>query len=104
MFRRCSAMCLGTPVISAGFQAKMSKLRWSSPHNLLRPSSMRVEPIITVCFGYSEFIVVLTLSSIIGLVANEVSSSSETTAHSSGTNLLLFRVITPPSTGIFNIP
>ncbi|GKD26683.1 hypothetical protein Tco_1232897 [Tanacetum coccineum] len=80
MFRRCSAMCLGTPVISVGFQAKMSKLCWSSPNNLLRPSSVRVEPIITVCSGYSEFIAILTLSSIIGLVADKVSSAVDETA------------------------
>ncbi|GKB76975.1 hypothetical protein Tco_0943870 [Tanacetum coccineum] len=55
MFRRCSTMCLETPVISTGFQAKMSKLRWSSLHNLLWPSLVRVEPIITVCSGYSGF-------------------------------------------------
>nr|GFC06952.1 reverse transcriptase domain-containing protein [Tanacetum cinerariifolium] len=99
----CSTMCLGTPVISAGFQAKMSKLRWSNSHNLLRPPSVRVEPIITVCSGYSGFIATLTLSSAIGLVADSVSAGPETIARSSGTNLLLFRVITPPSIEIFSI-
>ncbi|GJV78090.1 hypothetical protein Tco_1509674 [Tanacetum coccineum] len=69
MFRRCSIMCLGTLVISSGFQAKMSKLRWSRLHSLLRPSFMRVELIITVCFGYSGFIATLIFSSTIGLVA-----------------------------------
>ncbi|GKG55643.1 hypothetical protein Tco_0574537, partial [Tanacetum coccineum] len=58
---------------------------------LLRPSSVRVEPIITVCSGYSRFIATLTLSSIVGFVADGVPSGPETTAHSSGTNLLLFK-------------
>nr|GEU84025.1 RNA-directed DNA polymerase, eukaryota, reverse transcriptase zinc-binding domain protein [Tanacetum cinerariifolium] len=74
-----------------GFQAKMSKLRWSSPHNLFRPPSVRVEPIITVCSGYYGFIATLTLSSIIGLAADGVSPGPETITHSSRTNLLLFR-------------
>nr|GEY71433.1 hypothetical protein [Tanacetum cinerariifolium] len=100
----CFAICLGTPVISAGFQAKISKLRWSRPHNLLWPPSVRVEPIITARFRYSRFISTLTLSSNIGLVSERVSSGPETNAHSSGTNLLLFRAITPPSTGSFRIP
>ncbi|GKC30737.1 hypothetical protein Tco_1038031 [Tanacetum coccineum] len=86
------SQCVWDTSISAGLSMpQKSKLRWSSPHNLLRPSSVRVEPIITVCSGYSGFIAILTLSSIIGLVADEVSSGPETTAHSSGTNLLLFR-------------
>nr|GEW53355.1 hypothetical protein [Tanacetum cinerariifolium] len=84
-------MCLGTLVISTGFQAKISKLCWSRPHNLLRPPSVRVKPIITVCSGYSGFIATLTLSYNIGLVVGRVFSGSETEAHSSGTNLLLFR-------------
>nr|GEW80460.1 hypothetical protein [Tanacetum cinerariifolium] len=83
--------------------SEKSKLRWSSPHNLFRPPSVRVEPIITVCSIYSGFIATLTLSSIIGLAADGVSPSPETIAHSSGTNLLLFRVITHPSTSIFSI-
>nr|GEU33913.1 isoleucine--tRNA ligase, cytoplasmic-like [Tanacetum cinerariifolium] len=101
-FRRCSVMCLGTPVISTGFQAKMSKLRPSNPHNLLRPSSVRLEPIITVCSGYFGFIATLTLFFCYWL--GSFSVGSKTIAHSSGTNLLLFRVITPPSTRIFSIP
>ncbi|GJX26246.1 hypothetical protein Tco_0232542 [Tanacetum coccineum] len=82
----------------------MSKLRWSRPHNLLRPSSVRVDPIVTVCSGYSGFIATLTLSSTIGLVAGRVSSGPETNAHFSGTNLLLFKCsysiseADPPST------
>nr|GEW32680.1 reverse transcriptase domain-containing protein [Tanacetum cinerariifolium] len=91
MFKRCSTICLRTPVISAGFQAKISKLRWSRPHNLLLPPSVRVEPIITACSGYSGSIATLTLSSNIGLVAGRVSSGPKTNAHSSGTNILLFR-------------
>nr|GEZ93587.1 hypothetical protein [Tanacetum cinerariifolium] len=90
-FKRCSAICLGTLVISTGFQAKISKLCWSRPHNLLRPPSVRVKPIITVYFGYFGFIATLTLSYNIGLVVGRVFSGPETEAHSSGTNLLLFR-------------
>ncbi|GKB21821.1 hypothetical protein Tco_0855744 [Tanacetum coccineum] len=74
------------------------------PHNLLRPSSVRVEPIIIVCSRYSGFIATLILSSIVGLIAERVPSDPKTRAHSSGTNLLLFRVMTPPSTGSFSIP
>ncbi|GJV59946.1 hypothetical protein Tco_1466046 [Tanacetum coccineum] len=52
-FSLCSAMCRGTPVISAGFQENTSRLRLSKSHNAFRPSSLRVEHIAIVCSGYS---------------------------------------------------
>ncbi|GJW42461.1 hypothetical protein Tco_0071260 [Tanacetum coccineum] len=50
------------------------------------------------------FIATLILSSIIGLVDDGAPSGPENIVHFSGTNLLLFRVITHPSTDIFSIP
>nr|GFA77895.1 reverse transcriptase domain-containing protein [Tanacetum cinerariifolium] len=41
IFNLCSAMCRETPVISAGFQANMSRLRLSRPHSCFRPSSVK---------------------------------------------------------------
>ncbi|GKC13702.1 hypothetical protein Tco_1010484 [Tanacetum coccineum] len=52
---------------------------------MLRPSSVRAEPIIIVCSGYSRFIDTLILSSIIGLVVVGVPSGLETITISSGT-------------------
>ncbi|GJS56364.1 hypothetical protein Tco_0629726 [Tanacetum coccineum] len=46
-------MFRGTPVISAGFQAKISKFCLSKEHSSLRPFSVNVDPMATVCFGYS---------------------------------------------------
>ncbi|GJS26100.1 hypothetical protein Tco_0486720 [Tanacetum coccineum] len=65
---------------------------------------MRVEPIITVCSRNFGFIATLILSSTTCVVARKLPSGPETIAHSSRTNMLLFRVITPPSTGNFSIP
>nr|GEY33076.1 hypothetical protein [Tanacetum cinerariifolium] len=48
-FNLCSAMCCGTPVISAGFQVNMSRSRLSRSHNAFWPSAVRVEPIAIVC-------------------------------------------------------
>ncbi|GJR60731.1 hypothetical protein Tco_1502893 [Tanacetum coccineum] len=53
LLRRCSAKYRGTPVMSSGFQANMSRLRLSNSHNALCPSSVRVELIAIVCSGYS---------------------------------------------------
>ncbi|GJV55948.1 hypothetical protein Tco_1456953 [Tanacetum coccineum] len=40
-----------TPVISAGFQAKISKFCLSKEHSSLRPFSVNVDPMATVCSG-----------------------------------------------------
>ncbi|GKB27961.1 hypothetical protein Tco_0867362 [Tanacetum coccineum] len=52
MFKWCSAMFRGTPVISAGFQAKISKFCLSKEHSSLRPISVNVDPMSIVCSGY----------------------------------------------------
>ncbi|GJY64398.1 hypothetical protein Tco_0465858 [Tanacetum coccineum] len=44
-------MFRGTPVISAGFQAKISKFCLSKEHSPLRPFSVNVDPMATVCSG-----------------------------------------------------
>ncbi|GKG16043.1 hypothetical protein Tco_0358366 [Tanacetum coccineum] len=69
-------MCHETPVISAGFQANISRLRISRPHNSFLPSSVK---------GCST-------------------SDPETIVHSSGINLLLCSVTAPPAIGNFSIP
>nr|GFA07322.1 reverse transcriptase domain-containing protein [Tanacetum cinerariifolium] len=45
-------ICLRNSVISASFQENISRLHLSRPHSSFRPSSVRVEPIAIVCFGY----------------------------------------------------
>ncbi|GKF43366.1 hypothetical protein Tco_0129918 [Tanacetum coccineum] len=44
-------MCRGTPVISASFQAKISKCCLSKAHSSLRPFSVRVDHMAIVCSG-----------------------------------------------------
>ncbi|GJY10582.1 hypothetical protein Tco_0378767 [Tanacetum coccineum] len=46
-------MLRGTPVILVGFQAKISKFCLSKEHSSLRPFSVNVNPMATVCLGYS---------------------------------------------------
>ncbi|GKC07340.1 hypothetical protein Tco_0998950 [Tanacetum coccineum] len=77
-------MFRGTPVISAGFQAKISKFRLSKEHSSLRPFSVNVDPMAKFCSGDD--------------------SGPEIIAHSIGMTLLLCSVTVPPSTGNFNIP
>ncbi|GKA35750.1 hypothetical protein Tco_0722241, partial [Tanacetum coccineum] len=60
-------------------------------HNLLRPSSVRVDPINIVCSGYSGLVATFILSSTVDLLAGRLLSDPKTIAHSSGTNLLLFK-------------
>ncbi|GKF84233.1 hypothetical protein Tco_0249131, partial [Tanacetum coccineum] len=80
-FSLCSATFLGTPV-----------------------SSVRLEPTITVCSGYSGLIATLTLSSLTLLTGRGRSSGLETIAHSIGMTLLLLIVSVPHMTGNFIIP
>ncbi|GJV03775.1 reverse transcriptase domain-containing protein [Tanacetum coccineum] len=77
-------------------QAMFRNMPWDAGH-IRRLPSINIQVLL-------KFIATLTLSSIIGLVADGVLSGLETIAHSSGINLLLFRVITPPSTRISSIP
>ncbi|GKA13879.1 hypothetical protein Tco_0693525 [Tanacetum coccineum] len=80
IFRRCSAMCRGTPVISVGFQAKTSRFCLSKAHSSLRPFSVRVYLMLLFARG------------------------PEIIAHSIGIALLLRIVTVPPFIGNFNIP
>ncbi|GJX35227.1 hypothetical protein Tco_0246784 [Tanacetum coccineum] len=78
IFRRCSAMCRGTPVISAGFQAKIFRMN-----------------------GHFYF----RLQHLIDLIGPRVcvQGSGRSFAHSIGMALLLRIVIIPLFTGNFNI-
>ncbi|GKF19078.1 hypothetical protein Tco_0067716 [Tanacetum coccineum] len=81
----------------------MSRLRLSKPHNSFRPSSIRVEPIATVCSRYSGWIATLILSSATRVLAEGCAFSPETIMHSSGIILLLHSMSIPPGTGNINI-
>ncbi|GJZ85870.1 hypothetical protein Tco_0651209 [Tanacetum coccineum] len=70
IFSLCSAMCRGTPVISAGLQANISRLHLNKPHSSFHPSS--------VSYG---------------------TPGPETIVHSSGMILQLRNVTIPPATG-----
>nr|GEW34707.1 ribonuclease H-like domain-containing protein [Tanacetum cinerariifolium] len=87
------AICRETPVISAGFQANMSWLHLSKSYNAFHPSSVRVEPIAIVCSGYSRGISTLILSSVAYTTMEVCASDPETNVHSSGTILLLCRML-----------
>ncbi|GJT97597.1 hypothetical protein Tco_1093115 [Tanacetum coccineum] len=54
IFRRCSAICRGTPVISAGLQTKTFRFCLSKAHSSACPFSVRVDPMAIVCSGYSR--------------------------------------------------
>ncbi|GKG10882.1 hypothetical protein Tco_0342282, partial [Tanacetum coccineum] len=82
----------------------MSRLRLSNSHNAFHPSSVRVEPIVIVCFGYFGRTATLTLSSVAWVMEEGCASGPETIVHSSGIILLLRRVSIPPGSGNFNIP
>ncbi|GJR15830.1 hypothetical protein Tco_0798482 [Tanacetum coccineum] len=97
-------MFRGTPVISAGFQAKISKFCLSKEHSPLRPFSVNVDPMATVCSGYSGWIAIFIFSSSTWFTAGFWMLGSEIIAHSIGMTLLLCSVTVPPSTGNFNIP
>nr|GEU40399.1 hypothetical protein [Tanacetum cinerariifolium] len=75
--------------MSAGFQANMSRLRLSKPHNSFHPSSVRVEPIAIVCSGYFGCIATLILFSTTRVQAEGCTFGPETIVHSSGISLLL---------------
>ncbi|MFS7890205.1 hypothetical protein Hanom_Chr00s000008g01616011 [Helianthus anomalus] len=54
-FRRCSAMCRGTPTISAGVQANTSMFSCSNFLSAARVKSDMAGPRVTVCSGYALF-------------------------------------------------
>ncbi|GJR21893.1 putative reverse transcriptase domain-containing protein [Tanacetum coccineum] len=91
-FSLCSVMCRRTPIISAGFQENMSRLRQSKSYNAFRPYSVRVEPIAIICSGYSGWMATLILSSTVWMTSGGCASGPETIVHSSGIILLLRRV------------
>ncbi|MFS7908477.1 hypothetical protein Hanom_Chr01g00083581 [Helianthus anomalus] len=55
IFRRCSAMCRGTPTISAGVQANTPMFSCSNFLSVARVKSDMVGPRVTVCSGYVLF-------------------------------------------------
>ncbi|GJU13546.1 hypothetical protein Tco_1135942 [Tanacetum coccineum] len=103
MFKRCSAMNLGTPVMSAGFQANISKLSLRRLQSSILPFSDRLPPIMTVCSGYSGWIATLIPSVTVGSWVGEF-GASVTILHSAGITVLLRIVTIPPSTGNLSIP
>ncbi|GJW69497.1 hypothetical protein Tco_0126414 [Tanacetum coccineum] len=56
IFRQCSTMDIGMPVMSAGFQANTSKLYLSRLQSSILPFSDKLPPIVIVCSGYSGWI------------------------------------------------
>ncbi|GJT56628.1 hypothetical protein Tco_0991682 [Tanacetum coccineum] len=54
-------MFCGTPVISDGFQAKISKFCLSKEHSSLRPFSVNVDPMATVSSGLSGLVTNMSL-------------------------------------------
>ncbi|GKC39707.1 hypothetical protein Tco_1052091 [Tanacetum coccineum] len=104
MFKRCSAMDLGTPVISAGFQENISKLSLSRLQSSILPFSDKLSPIVTVCFGYSGWIATLIPSAATGSLGGRAFCVSATILHSAGIMVLLRIVTIPPSIENFSIP
>ncbi|GKC83089.1 hypothetical protein Tco_1138806 [Tanacetum coccineum] len=104
MFKRCSAMDLGTPVISAGFQENISKLSLSRLQSSILPFSDKLSPIVTVCFGYSGWIATLIPSAATGSLGGRAFCVSTTILHSAGIMVLLRIVTIPPSIENFSIP
>ncbi|GKD73774.1 hypothetical protein Tco_1332056 [Tanacetum coccineum] len=82
MFKRCSAMDLGTPVISAGFQANISKLSLSRLQSSILPFSDKLLPIVIVCSGYSGWIATLIPSMAVGSFGGRAFCVSATILHS----------------------
>nr|GEV63840.1 hypothetical protein [Tanacetum cinerariifolium] len=94
-------MCRGTPVISAGFQENMPRLRLSKPHKSFRPFFDRVEHIAIVCSRYFRWIATLILYSTARVMEEGCSFGPETIVYSSGI-IFLLRIVSV--TGNFNIP
>ncbi|GKC78098.1 hypothetical protein Tco_1128872 [Tanacetum coccineum] len=97
-------MDLRTPVMSAGFQANISKFSFSKLQSFILPFSDKLPPIITDCSGYSGWIVTLIPSAVVGSLGSGASCASITILHSIGVMVLLRIVAIPPSIGNFSIP
>ncbi|GJY72846.1 hypothetical protein Tco_0477277, partial [Tanacetum coccineum] len=91
--QRCSAMDLGTPVISVGFQENISKLSLSKLQSSILPFSDRLPPIVTICFGYSGWIATLIPSAAVGYWGGGPLGASATILHSAGIMVLLRPII-----------
>ncbi|GKD75014.1 hypothetical protein Tco_1333296 [Tanacetum coccineum] len=104
MFKRCSAMDLGTPVIFAGFQANISKLSLSRLQSSILPFLDNLPPIVTVCSGYSGWIATLIPSVAVSSLGGRTICVSATILHSAGIMVLLWIVTVPPSIRNFSIP
>ncbi|GKG03986.1 hypothetical protein Tco_0314373 [Tanacetum coccineum] len=104
MFKRCSAMERGMPVLSAGLQANISKFSFSKLQSSILPISDRLPPIVTICFGYSGWIATLIPSAAVGSWGGSPFGASATILHSTGIMVLLWIVNMPSSTGNFSIP
>ncbi|GJS22873.1 hypothetical protein Tco_0451505 [Tanacetum coccineum] len=74
-------MFRGTLVISAGFQAKISKFCLSKEHSSLRPFSVNVDPMATVFSGYSGWIAIFIFSSSTWFTAGGWMLAREDIAH-----------------------
>ncbi|GKA83562.1 hypothetical protein Tco_0805157 [Tanacetum coccineum] len=90
IFKRCSAMDLGTPVISAGFQANMSKFSLSKLQSSILPFFDRLPPIVTVYSGYSRWIATLIPSAAVGYWGGGPLGASATILHSADGTTLIF--------------
>ncbi|GJS82403.1 putative reverse transcriptase domain-containing protein [Tanacetum coccineum] len=97
-------MFRGTPIISAGFQAKISKFCLSKTYSSLRSFFVNVDPMAIVCSGYSGWIAIRIFSSNTWLAVGDCMLGPKIIAHSIGMTQLLCSVTVPPSTGNFNIP
>ncbi|GKD75333.1 hypothetical protein Tco_1333615 [Tanacetum coccineum] len=71
IFRRCSTMDIGTPVMSAGFQANTSKLSLSRLQSSILPFSDKLPPIIIVCSGYSGWIATFIPYAVAGFLGGQ---------------------------------
>nr|GEY83920.1 hypothetical protein [Tanacetum cinerariifolium] len=93
----------GTPVMSAGFQANISKFSFSKLQSSILPFSDKLSLIVMVFFGYSGWIATLIPSVVVGSLGGRVLYVSATILHSAGIMLLLRIVTIPPSTRNFII-
>ncbi|GJR29937.1 hypothetical protein Tco_1106169 [Tanacetum coccineum] len=103
MFRRCSAMDLGMPVMSAGFQANMSRLFLSRSQSSILSFSDKLPYMVMVCSGYSGWIAILIPASVVVALGGDSVGASATILHNVGTTVLLCNVTTSSCTGNLSI-
>ncbi|GJV63373.1 hypothetical protein Tco_1474201 [Tanacetum coccineum] len=103
MFNRCSVMDLRNSIISAGFQANISRLSLSRSRSSIFPFSYRPLPMVTVCLGYFGWIDTLIPFSIVDSLEEGFTRVSATILHSAGTMVLLCSVTVPSLTGNLSI-